>query len=271
MRMPVRAAVAPPAPRRGSLLRDTDHHHAVAAVALGALEILASDLLLHIPLDEPDRRDLVGGDVVVDSVDVVAADLPQHRRRRDREPAIQQEPDHLPFGHQPRHVPLQEQAVDRPDLRASHDRRVGLRSWPRWYLQQPQGAKPRRGFQAGAARPRSRSEGTPRPPAAARRDAPRAGLIPNPDRLQDHRGVRTTARRYEARSLWVASEPWRPYYCPSGSAPAIRTAWISRARSSARLCTRFAALAESLGRIRGVRGAVARRRGTPAWLSRPAR
>jgi hypothetical protein len=30
---------------------------------------------------------------------------------------------------------------------------------------------------------------------------PRARLIPNPDHPQDHRGVRTTARRYEARSL----------------------------------------------------------------------
>jgi hypothetical protein len=34
------------------------------------------------------------------------------------------------------------------------DRRVGLRSWPRWYPQQPQGAKLPRGFQAGATRPR---------------------------------------------------------------------------------------------------------------------
>ena len=42
----------------------------------------------------------------------------------------------------------------------------------RWYLQQPQGAKPRRGFQAGAARPRSRSEGTPRPPSVAQRRPP---------------------------------------------------------------------------------------------------
>ena len=115
MRMPVRAAVPPPTPRRGSLLADPDHHHPEAALTLSALEMLTSDLLLHIPLDEPDRRDLVGDDELVDAVDVVTADLPQHRRRRDREPAIQQEPDHLPLGHQPRHVPLQEQAIDRPD------------------------------------------------------------------------------------------------------------------------------------------------------------
>jgi hypothetical protein len=114
--MAIRAAVPPPAPRRGFLLRDPDHHHAVTTVALSGLEVLASNLLLHIPLDEPDRRDLVIDDELVDLVDVVAADLSQHRRRRDREPTIQQEPDHLPLGHQPGHVPLQEQTIHRPDL-----------------------------------------------------------------------------------------------------------------------------------------------------------
>jgi hypothetical protein len=73
---------------------------------------------LHIPRHEPHDRDLVGGDVVVDLIDVVTADLAQHRRRRDREPAIQKEPDHLPLAHQPRHIPLQEQAVHGPDLQA---------------------------------------------------------------------------------------------------------------------------------------------------------
>jgi hypothetical protein len=96
----------------------TDHHHPVTILPLGLLEVLAGDLFLHIALDELHRRDLVSGDVVVDLVDVVTADLAQHRRRRDREPAIQQEPDHLPLGHQPRHIPLQEQPVDRPDLQA---------------------------------------------------------------------------------------------------------------------------------------------------------
>ncbi len=118
MRMPVRPAITPPAPHRGLLLRDPDHHDAVAILLLGAFEMLASDLLLHIPLDEADRRNLVGGYVVVDLVDVVTADLAQHRRRRDRESAIQQKPDHLPLGHQPRHLPLQEQAVHGPDLQA---------------------------------------------------------------------------------------------------------------------------------------------------------
>jgi len=80
--------------------------------------MLASDLLLHIPLDKADRRNLVGGDIVVDPVDVVTSDLAQHRRRRDREPPIQQKPDHLPLSHQPRHIPLQEQAVHGPDPQA---------------------------------------------------------------------------------------------------------------------------------------------------------
>ena len=113
--MPVRATVTPPAPRRGLLLRDPDHHDPVAVLALSGLEMRAGDLLLHITLDELHCRNLVTDDVVVDLVDVVTADLPQHRRRRDREPAIQQKPDHLPLAHQPRHVPLQEQAIDRPD------------------------------------------------------------------------------------------------------------------------------------------------------------
>jgi len=78
--------------------------------------MLAGDLLLHIPLDEADRRNLVGRDVLVDLIDVVTTDLAKRRRRRDREPAIQQKPDHLPLGHQPRHIPLQEQTIDRPDL-----------------------------------------------------------------------------------------------------------------------------------------------------------
>jgi len=78
--------------------------------------MLAGDLFLHVPLDELHRRDLVIDDEPVDLIDVAAADLAQHRRRRDREPAIQQEPDHLPLGHQPRDVPLQEQTIDRSDL-----------------------------------------------------------------------------------------------------------------------------------------------------------
>ena len=47
---------------------------------------------------------------------VLAADPAQHRRRGNRKAAIEQKPDHLKLGLQPRHVPLKEQPVDRPDL-----------------------------------------------------------------------------------------------------------------------------------------------------------
>ena len=50
------------------------------------------------------------------ALDVLAADPPQHRWRGDRKPAIQEKPDHLKLGLQPRHVPLKEQPIDRPDL-----------------------------------------------------------------------------------------------------------------------------------------------------------
>jgi hypothetical protein len=70
--MPVRAAVTPPAPRRRFLLRDTDHHHAVAILPLSLAELLAGDLFLHITLHELHRRDLVANDEIVDLIDVVA-------------------------------------------------------------------------------------------------------------------------------------------------------------------------------------------------------
>jgi len=50
---------------------------------------------------------------------------------------------------------------------------------------------------------------------------PRARPIPNPDRLQDHRDVRTTARRYEARSL-TPSSPWASVSARAGPANAAR-------------------------------------------------
>jgi hypothetical protein len=47
---------------------------------LGALEVLASDLLLHVALDQPHHRDPTLLDEPVDRGDILAADLPQHRR-----------------------------------------------------------------------------------------------------------------------------------------------------------------------------------------------
>jgi hypothetical protein len=78
--------------------------------------VLAGDLLLDVALDEAHDRDLMIDDELIDRRHIRTADPPQHRRRRDREPPIQQEPDHLALCLQPRHVPLQEQPVDRPDL-----------------------------------------------------------------------------------------------------------------------------------------------------------
>jgi hypothetical protein len=114
--MPVRAAVAPAPPGRGLLLRDADQHHPVAALLLGALEVLARDQFFDIALGEPHDRDLAINDEAIDRGHVAAADLAQRRRRGDREPAIEQKPDQLPLGLQPRHIALQEQAIDRAHL-----------------------------------------------------------------------------------------------------------------------------------------------------------
>jgi hypothetical protein len=113
---PLRAALPPPAPRRGSLLRDADHHDPEAPLRLRRPEVPAGDLLLDITLLKAHHRDLVLDDEPLDRADVLAADPPQDRGRGDREPAIQQKPDHLKLGLQPRHVRLKEQPVDRPDL-----------------------------------------------------------------------------------------------------------------------------------------------------------
>ena len=111
VRVAVRAAVAPAAPGGRALLRDPDHHHPEAPLALRGLEVLARDLLLDIPLHKAHHRDLVLDNEILDRAHVIAADPPQHHRRRDREPAIEQKPDHLKLGLQPRHVPLKEQPV----------------------------------------------------------------------------------------------------------------------------------------------------------------
>jgi hypothetical protein len=114
MRMLVTPALAPAAPRRGSLLRDPDHHHAEAAIALGRGEVLARDLLLDIVLLEAHLWDLVLGEEPLDRLDVRAADPSQHHWRWDREAAIEQKPDHLKLGLQARHMSLKEhESTDR--------------------------------------------------------------------------------------------------------------------------------------------------------------
>jgi len=53
MRMLITTAVAPSAPREGSLLRDSDHHHAEATLALGDEPL---DCLHVLPADPPENR-----------------------------------------------------------------------------------------------------------------------------------------------------------------------------------------------------------------------
>jgi hypothetical protein len=113
MRMSVRAAVAPAPPRARLLLRDTDQHHPEASLALGALKVLASDVLLAVLLGEAHHRQLVVQRELIDRLAVRAADLAQQHRRRDPEPAVQQKPDQHPRRLQLRHVALHEQPVDR--------------------------------------------------------------------------------------------------------------------------------------------------------------
>jgi hypothetical protein len=89
---------------------------AEAPLPLGRLEVLARDVLLDVALHKAHHRDLVLDDEALDRTDVLAADPAKHRRRRNRKTPIEQKPDHLKLGLQPRHVALKEQPVNRPDL-----------------------------------------------------------------------------------------------------------------------------------------------------------
>jgi hypothetical protein len=94
-------------------LGDADHHHPEAPLALGLLQIGTRHLLLGLALAETHHRDLVVEREAVDRGHVGATDLAQQRRRRDRVATVEQEADQLPLAHQPRHVALQEEPVDR--------------------------------------------------------------------------------------------------------------------------------------------------------------
>jgi hypothetical protein len=116
VRMAVGAAVAPAAPGRGPLLRRADHDDAGAPLALGALEVGTRHLLLGLALAKAHHRDASIGGEALDRLHVTAPDLAEQRRRRDLVALIEQEAHDHPLGHQPRHVTLQEQAVDRAHL-----------------------------------------------------------------------------------------------------------------------------------------------------------
>jgi hypothetical protein len=113
MRMLVRAAVTPATPYLRLLLTDAEHHHPRPPCPPGGAEVLAGDLLLAVLVLEPNHRDPAVARVAFDRVDVPPADLAQQRRRGDREPLIEQKPDHLSLRLQPRHVPVQEHPIDR--------------------------------------------------------------------------------------------------------------------------------------------------------------
>jgi len=113
VRVAVRPAVTPAAPGRGLLLGDADHHDPEAPLALGPLEVGARQILLRGALPKTQQWDLVVFREALDLLHVTAPDLAEQRRRGNRVAAIEQKAHHLPLAHQPRHIPLQEQAVDR--------------------------------------------------------------------------------------------------------------------------------------------------------------
>jgi hypothetical protein len=114
MRMLVVAAVAPAAPRIGLLLRDADHRHAAAPVALGTPQIRARDVLLAGALREAHDRNLVVQREAVDRLDIAATDPPEDRRRRDvAADTIQQKAHQLPVALQARDVAGQKDPIHR--------------------------------------------------------------------------------------------------------------------------------------------------------------
>jgi hypothetical protein len=105
-----------PAPGRGLLLGDADHHHAEPPLPLGLLHVAAGDELLGLALLEMHHRDSMPLGEPFDRPDVRVADLPERRRRGNRKPPVQQKPNHLPLGLQLRQVPREEDPIDRVDL-----------------------------------------------------------------------------------------------------------------------------------------------------------
>jgi hypothetical protein len=122
----------------------------VAVLPLGAFELLAVDLLPHVPLDEPDRRNLVIDDYLIDCLTWSRPILPSTAGDGIGNPRFSRNRMTC-RGHQPWHIPQQKQAVNRPDLAASRDRRVGLRSHG-GASSDRKVAKPHEVLQAGAAR-----------------------------------------------------------------------------------------------------------------------
>jgi hypothetical protein len=112
----VRAPLAPAAPGAGLLLGNADHDAAEAALPPGALQVGTGDLLLVLALLKPHDRNLVVGGEAFDRPYLAAPDLAEQRRRGDREAPVQEEADQHPRGHQPRHVGMEQEAVDGADM-----------------------------------------------------------------------------------------------------------------------------------------------------------
>jgi hypothetical protein len=113
VRVTIRAALTPATPRRHLLLRDPDHNDAEAALIESGVQVRANAVLLRLPPLETDHRNLTLGGEALDRGHVATADITEQRRRRDRETAVEQKPHHQTLAHQPRHIPLQEDPVDR--------------------------------------------------------------------------------------------------------------------------------------------------------------
>jgi hypothetical protein len=116
MWMRVRATLAIALPRRCFLLRDADHHDPEAPFPLGLLHVPPRGQLLRLALLEADHRDPVASDEALERAHVRGADLPQRRRRGNREATIQQETHDLPLGLKLREIASEKDPVDRVDL-----------------------------------------------------------------------------------------------------------------------------------------------------------
>jgi hypothetical protein len=116
MRVRVMAAITPATPRERLLLRDAEHHHPRAPLPLRRLHMRARNILLDHVRGEPHHRNLPRLRERVDLLHIGPADLPEDRRRRDRSArALVEEPHQLPVALQPRHIPGEEDPVDRSD------------------------------------------------------------------------------------------------------------------------------------------------------------
>ena len=117
MRVPIRAAVPPAAPPRNLLLRDTDHNHPEPALSSSSLKGRGHPLLLRLTPLEMDQLNPLLRSETLDPRDIPPPDVAQKRRRRNHKTAVEEKPHHQPLAHQPRHIPLKKDPVDRTHLK----------------------------------------------------------------------------------------------------------------------------------------------------------